>query len=115
MKKVISLTPEEEQVILEMRRSKEEAEMPNKIGFLKEDLYVSWFEYERGILCSELEKDECIKGFCSSFEPMPEGTKFVCFITRGREEWFTELGCGVGSKPKEWARKYLRDITTIKK
>ena len=116
--KQITLSDKEKELILQLR-AKEEADKPKKIGFLKEDLYVS---HERKYEISNwyFNPDEFaaeIETFKNMFElAVPAGTQFDCFILEnGSESWYDNSSYGIENMDAKWARKYLINIKNLSK
>lgn len=116
-----SMTPQQ---LRKLADEKEENSKPIKEGFLKEDLYSfdgdssnynAYFIKHRDFwLYSKKTKDEIIKDFASKFAlVLKAGTKFVCFLDKGKETWFDDVNYGVESMSEEWAEKYLVNIQKV--
>jgi len=117
-KNKLKLTPEEEWLILQRRKS-EEAKKPKKIGFLKEDMYEfnpppgkfgvwNFFTFS--------ETNSLIKEFKECFKKtLPAGSKFICYIENGKESWYDDENLGFVELSSDWARKHLENIRLYKK
>lgn len=118
-----SLSPKE---LRELADKKELEDRVVKIGYLKEDLYDFHsngngngivFRRNWAKLCwlnTKKEKENIIKDFKSRFElVLPAGTKFVCFLYEGREEWYDDVNYGLEGMDAAWAEKYLEKIINV--
>ena len=94
-----------------------------KEGFLNQDLY-SYEDWLHGLpeyrfdydfwLFSQQEMTGHILNFQSKFKPaLKKGTRFVCFLDKGRECWYDGVNYGVEDLDSEWAAKYLEGIREI--
>lgn len=110
----MKLTKEEQQIILDLRKSKEK-DKPKLMGFCKEDFYVSNLaNLNVPWLLTKSEKEDIEKNFSNNFKMVvPQNSRFVCFIDELGEEWYDEI-YGIEGMGGEWARKYLKDIKPYK-
>ena len=117
-KNKLKLTPEEEWLILQRRKS-EEAKKPKKIGFLKEDMYEfnpppgkfglwNFFTFS--------ETNSLIKEFKECFKKtLLAGSKFICYIENGKESWYDCDNFGYERLNSDWAKENLINVRPYRK
>lgn len=132
----MKLTKEEKEIILakrreeEKRRKEEENNKPQKVGFLKHDLFFinsrypevrfniqsfvdkarGWWLEKRAIedIAKEMEKE--------MFDlKAPAGTKFVCYVDDGEEVWYDDNNIGLEEMDADWAAQHLEKIEDIRR
>ena len=118
--KKLVLTPEEENLILEMRKKKkleEDRNKPKKMGFLKHNIYFysqPHMPETYASMITQSEKDSLIEDYESCFSLLESGTKCVCFIDDGVELWFDDVNFGIEERDSDWAKENLINIQDIK-
>lgn len=116
----MKLTKEEKQLILD-KREKEGYYKPQKVGFLKEDLWYlrqsspEWSSFVRLSICSVSEKEAILQELNKCFEfLLPVGTKFYCYVDKNVEHWQGPGSDDVfESMTSAWAKRYLINIENI--
>lgn len=107
----------EEKALVEKLRKEKEDRLPKMVGYAKEDLYqVNAYESENWF-ASASEREEMIADFSENYIEIsaPAGSQFDCYIENGQEAWYDEADGLFAGMDAEWARKYLRDISPVKK
>lgn len=118
----MKLTKEEERIILEFRE-KNNSDKPIKSGVLKHDLvdvdcfnlsdfletddeYITLEELEHAIISAK-------NAVINTIYQIKAGSKFLCYIDDGYECWYDDVGYGLECMDDEWARRHLKNITTL--
>lgn len=112
----MELTEEEIQIILD-KRKKEEPEKPEKVGYLKVNLYYrDCRQIEDNWLYTESGKDEAVQEFADSFDQIGTiGDEFDCYLdANGNEEWYDQNDGYCNGMDAEWAKTHLRKIKKVK-
>jgi hypothetical protein len=115
----MKLSKEEEQLIIK-HRDAVEAGKAKKEGFLKKDLYAydykeEWKENSDFWLYTVEDVREAINELKRSLTVvLKKGTRFICYIDNGVEEWYDDENFGIEGEDATWSKKYLENIRKIK-
>lgn len=95
----------------------EDYDIPIKIGYLKEDLYSFYIEYDNNdhdVFITKSEVNSIIEDIKSNCHiGIMAGTKFECYQDDGEELWYVADNLGGLQYDSEWAEKHLENIMFI--
>lgn len=118
----MKLTKEEERIILEFRE-KNNSNKPIKSGVLKHDLVdrdcfnlSDFFETDEDFITFEELEHAIISAKNAAINTIYQikaGSKFLCYMENGDDCWYDDVGHGVECMDDEWAKRHLKNITTL--